>query len=133
MRILYLISFAILFSISNYAQNALPSFKVVPLGVKGGLDESNLSAYMVAPAQSGNYVCLDAGTSYAGIKKAISHHVFNNTATGILRANIKAYLISHAHLDHVAGVIINSPAATNKNIYGTAFCLNNIKNHYLQL
>jgi cAMP phosphodiesterase len=130
MRILYLITFTLFFGFSTYAQNAKSSFKVVPLGVKGGLDESNLSAYMLAPVQSTNFVCLDAGTLYAGIEKAISHHVFNMPATAVLRTNIKAYLISHAHLDHVAGLIINSPADTNKNIYGTSFCLNNIQNHY---
>jgi cAMP phosphodiesterase len=130
MRILYLITITLFFVISTYAQNAKSSFKIVPLGVKGGLDESNLSAYMLAPAQSGNFVCLDAGTLYAGIEKAISHHVFDRPATAVLRSNIKAYLISHAHLDHVAGLIINSPADTNKNIYGTLFCLNNIQDHY---
>src|SRR4051794_4248914 len=110
MRIIYLITVAVLFSIPICAQKTEAFFKVIPLGVKGGLDESNLSAYMLAPAQSNNYVCLDAGTLYTGIKKAISNHVFNGPATAILRTNIKAYLISHAHLDHVAGLIINSPA-----------------------
>ncbi len=130
MRILYLITIILFFGVSDYAQNTKSSFQVVPLGVKGGLDESNLSAYMLAPARSGNYVCLDAGTLYVGIEKAISHHVFNKPATAVLRSNIKAYLISHAHLDHVAGLIINSPADTSKNIYGTSFCLNNIQNYY---
>src|SRR3954454_224597 len=130
MRILNLVSITLFFVIPVYAQQTKPSFNVIPLGIKGGLDESNLSAYMLAPAQSGNYVCLDAGTLYAGIEKAISYHVFNKPATTILRTNIKAYLISHAHLDHVAGLIINSPADTNKAIYGTAFCLNNIQTHY---
>ena len=130
MRIIYLVTFALFFSIHIDAQQTQPTFKVIPLGVKGGLDESNLSAYMLAPAHSNSYVCLDAGTLYTGIEKAISHHIFNKPATAVLRTNIKAYLISHAHLDHVAGLIINSPADTNKNIYGTSFCLNKIQDHY---
>src|SRR3954463_1584158 len=121
MRLLYFIIVSLVFSIPVYSQKTQPAFKIVPLGIKGGLDESNLSAYMLAPAHSNNYVCLDAGTLYTGIELAIEHHLFNQTPTAIMRTNIKAYLISHAPLDHVAGLIINSPADTNKNIYGTTF------------
>jgi 3',5'-cyclic-nucleotide phosphodiesterase len=53
-----------------------PSFRLVPLGVKGGIDESNLSAYMLAPANSNNFVCLDAGTLHFGIEKAVANKVF---------------------------------------------------------
>jgi hypothetical protein len=49
----------------------VPAFTVIPLGVRGGLDESNLSSYMVAAAGSSDYICLDAGTLYSGIRKAI--------------------------------------------------------------
>ena len=38
------------------------NFKVIPLGVYGGLDESNLSAYLVSDFQKDNYLSLDAGT-----------------------------------------------------------------------
>src|SRR5476649_2186645 len=85
------------------------SFKIVPLGVKGGIDESNLSAYMVAAKGTNNYVCLDAGTLYYGIEKAIDNKVFSISAEQVLRQYIKGYLISHAHLDHISGLIINSP------------------------
>ncbi len=129
MRIIGL-AIAIVLVLQASAQPLSPAFQVVPLGTRGGLDESNLSAYLLAPIQSDTYVCLDAGTLYAGIEKAISNHVFNKPATAVLRGNIKGYLISHAHLDHVAGLIINAPADTNKNIYGTVNTLNTIQNHY---
>ena len=108
-----------------------PSFTVVPLGVKGGLDESNLSAYMLAPAGSDNYICLDAGTLYAGIRKAVDAGAFRGlSASEVLRRSIKAYFISHAHLDHVAGLIINSPEDTAKTIYGLPACLQVLKEKY---
>jgi hypothetical protein len=44
MKFLYTI-FCVLYCLTACAQN---SFQVVPLGVKGGTDESNLSAYAVA-------------------------------------------------------------------------------------
>jgi cAMP phosphodiesterase len=114
----------IFFSFTAHAQNANYAFKVIPLGVKGGIDESNLSCYMLAAEGTDNYVCLDAGTVYYGIKKAVDSDIFNKDALFVLKNNIKGYVISHPHLDHVAGLIINSPADTSKNIYGLASCLN---------
>lgn len=106
------------------------NFTVVPLGVRGGLDESNLSAYMVAPAGSSEYICLDAGTLYAGIRKAVDAGVFRGSVSHILKDHIKGYFISHPHLDHVAGLIINSPDDSAKSIYGLPFCLDVLRDRY---
>ncbi|HTE11004.1 MAG TPA: 3',5'-cyclic-nucleotide phosphodiesterase [Chitinophagaceae bacterium] len=117
--------------ISAHAQiTSKPSFKVVPLGVKGGSDESNLSSYMLAAAGSKDYICLDAGTLHYGIQKAIDAKIFRGAVTTILKNNIKGYLISHPHLDHVAGLIINSPDDTSKNIYALPFCTEVLKEKY---
>jgi 3',5'-cyclic-nucleotide phosphodiesterase len=109
---------------------AQTSFKVIPLGVKGGSDESNLSAYMLAVNGTDEYICLDAGTLHAGIQKAVSAGVFKSTVSDVLKKNIKAYFISHPHLDHVAGLVINSPDDSTKNIYGLPFCLDVIRDNY---
>jgi cAMP phosphodiesterase len=111
-------------------QNGKPVFKVVPLGVKGGIDESNLSSYMLAVEGTNDYICLDAGTLHYGIQKAIDSGIFTVSASHVLRNYIKAYFISHAHLDHVAGLILNSPEDSSKNIYGTSFCLDILKDKY---
>jgi cAMP phosphodiesterase len=122
---------SLVFAISVHAQTKpAVSFKIVPLGIKGGIDESNLSAYMVAAAGTNNYICLDAGTLHYGIEKAISNGVFNIPAEQVLRQYIKGYFISHAHLDHIAGLIINSPDDTAKNIYALASCIKTIKTDY---
>ncbi|MBB5634307.1 3',5'-cyclic-nucleotide phosphodiesterase [Pedobacter cryoconitis] len=112
---LLLILFSLVFK-HGYAQNQT-SFKVIPLGTKGGLDESNLSAYLVAPAGSENFICADAGTIRHGIDIAINNQLFRGPADDVLKNKIKGYLISHAHLDHVAGLIMNSPDDSKKNIY----------------
>ena len=106
------------------------SFQVVPLGIKGGIDEKNLSAYMVSPINTNDYICLDAGTINAGIEKAIENKVFKVSTSEVLRKYIKGYFISHAHLDHVSGLIINSPADSSKTVYATEKCMEMMENHY---
>lgn len=120
-------AFLFLLAAPAFGQNV---FKVVPLGVKGGIDESNLSAYMLAPANSNNFVCLDAGTLHYGIEKAVENRVFGVSAGQVLRKYIKGYLISHSHLDHLSGLIINSPEDTVKNIYAFADCIETFKTRY---
>lgn len=119
-----------MFNSSLTAQHNPASFSVIPLGIKGGSDESNLSAYLIAAGGSNQYISLDAGTLHAGIRKAIEMKSLKGDASSILQKNISAYLISHPHLDHLAGMIINSPDDSNKPIYGLPFCINVIKDKY---
>jgi len=120
-----------LITINAFAQKEpKSSFQVVPLGIKGGIDEKNLSAYLLAPINTKDYVCLDAGTINAGIEKAIENKVFKVSTSEVLRKYIKGYLISHAHLDHVSGLIINSPADSAKTVYATNKCMEMMENHY---
>lgn len=128
-RILFCVIACLFFASAN-AQNKGSAFRIVPLGVKGGIDESNLSAYMIAPKGSNNYVCLDAGTLHAGIKKTVENKLFKIPAERVLRRYIKGYLISHSHLDHLSGLIINSPDDTTKTIYALADCIETFKTRY---
>ena len=114
----------------SFSAAAQPAFTVIPLGVRGGLDESNLSSYLVAAAGSRDYICLDAGTLYAGIRKAVDNGVLAAPIATVLRSGIKDYFISHPHLDHVAGLIINSPEDSSKNIYGLESCLKVLQEKY---
>ncbi|WAC10462.1 3',5'-cyclic-nucleotide phosphodiesterase [Dyadobacter pollutisoli] len=123
-------SFLCLLLLSFSSSFAQGGFKVVPLGVKGGNMDGNMSAYMVAPANSNDYVCFDGGSVSQGIEKAIANGVFNVKPDIVLKQYLKAYLISHPHLDHLSGMIINSIDDTAKNIYGFDKCIEVIKNHY---
>lgn len=109
---------------------AQTGFNIVPLGVKGGVVEGNLSAYLVAPVNSSNYVCFDAGTIRQGVDLAVANGVFSVTADRVFRSYIKGYLISHAHLDHISGLILNAPEDTAKSIYALPKCIEMVKNHY---
>lgn len=122
--------FIVLFLVSIPMLAQKTAFQVVPLGVRGGIDETNLSAYLIAPIKTNDYVCLDAGTINAGIQKAIANNVFTVSSDEVLRKYIKGYLISHAHMDHVSGLIINSPADSSKTIYATRKCMQMMQDHY---
>ena len=127
MKFFRLLLFCLLITSIASAQKA---FKVVPLGVLGGIDESNLSAYMIAPEGSNNYICMDAGTLHAGIEKAVENKVFTIPTEQVLKKYIKGYCISHSHLDHLAGLLINSPEDSTKNIYAFPDCIETFKTHY---
>ena len=62
-------------NISN-SQTNQKGFTIIPLGVKGGLDESNLSAYLVKANGAEQFICLDAGTIYTGLQKAATTNYF---------------------------------------------------------
>jgi 3',5'-cyclic-nucleotide phosphodiesterase len=116
---------------SNNASISTNGFKVLPLGVKGGLDESNLSAYLVAAGGSDQFICLDAGTIYKGLELAAAKKIFKPSNPSVIQQNnINSYFISHAHLDHTAGLIMNSPNDKAKNLYGLASVLDVFKKNY---
>jgi cAMP phosphodiesterase len=109
-----------LFCFIANAQNSEKGFTIIPLGVKGGLDESNLSAYLVKANGAEQFICLDAGTIYTGLQKAANAGLFPplSDATEIQKKYINSYFISHGHLDHTAGLVLNSPGDSfKKNIY----------------
>jgi cAMP phosphodiesterase len=129
MKVYKLMVFILLITAACFAQPK-PTFKVIPLGVLGGSDESNLSAYMVAPVGSDAYICMDAGTIHVGIAKALANKVFTVPADTVLKRYIKGYCISHPHLDHVAGLIINSPDDAPKAVYGLQYTLDVLRDNY---
>jgi len=104
------------------------NFKVIVLGSGGGPFENNLSSYLISPSNENNYVALDAGTILHGLNIANSKGSFDDIdipkKSGVtpefflLQNNIKGYLITHSHLDHISGLITSSPYDTNKSIYG---------------
>jgi 3',5'-cyclic-nucleotide phosphodiesterase len=102
-------------------------FDIVVLGALGGIQDGNLSSYLIRPHGDRNAIACDAGSLVNGLKIAHEKGVFSDievpkgsgdSVVGhVLKNDIKGYLISHAHLDHVGGLVIASPDDTNKPIY----------------
>ena len=103
-----------------------PKFTWICLGVDGGLNESNLNSHLLAPYNSTDFICLDAGTLLVGLRCASENGVFDNIDVSlypestleqvVLHHHIKAYLITHCYLDHVHGLASISPNDSSKPI-----------------
>ncbi|CUA68490.1 hypothetical protein RSOLAG22IIIB_03527 [Rhizoctonia solani] len=103
-------------------------FDLVVVGCGGGHDETNLSAYLLKPRDklwSDGILGLDAGSGYGALKQLFGSthpHLFaplfkpqssKRPYSAIDKAHtvfthLRAYLITHAHLDHCASLIISS-------------------------
>ncbi|GBQ89224.1 cyclic-AMP phosphodiesterase [Gluconacetobacter johannae DSM 13595] len=112
---------------------------VTVLGARGGILDGNLSAYMIRPAGDDRAVLCDAGTAMAGLVAADRTGALDDIAvppgSGLTRAGyvlthtIRAYLISHAHLDHVAGLVVASPDDSAKPVYALPATLRDLSEH----
>lgn len=115
-------------------------FELVALGVAGGLEDGNLSAYLLRADGDERYLALDAGTLLPGIARAAERGAFGDAARAgdglgvagnVLRERVAGYFISHAHLDHVAGLLIASTDdAGPKPVFGLASTLQTLSDDY---
>ena len=116
------------------------SFDIVALGTDGGVNSHNLSAFLIGPHRQNVSVACDAGSLVSGIQSGVNAGNFANISPPadypyslsgyILREHIKAYLITHAHADHVMGLIVASVDDTNKSIYALAPVLQILQSSY---
>lgn len=116
------------------------AFSVVVLGCEGGLAEGNLSCYLVtARGYEGAYVALDAGTLLGGLRAAQRKKSLSDCQPPagsevspegwVLREGIKAYLLSHAHADHVSGLVIDSTDDSSKALVGLDATCDTLRDH----
>lgn len=133
MNIITLILSIFLFFISTFTVRAQQNaeFSIIPLGVEGGYHDGNLTSYLFTETGSTEYLLLDAGSLFPGLQMAAENNLLegNNSDNpdNFIKRNIKACLITHAHLDHIAGLAIISAEDSAKIIYGTKKTL-----HYIQ-
>ena len=115
-------------------------FDVIVLGALGGIQDGNLSSYLIRPHGDRNAIACDAGSLVNGLKVAQDKGVFRDVKVPensidsvighVLKNEIKGYLISHAHLDHVQGLVIASPDDSNKTIYSLPSVSAEIEQNY---
>jgi 3',5'-cyclic-nucleotide phosphodiesterase len=135
---LIFLAFLTIYSCHLFAEEYNAGFNITVLGAKGGIQDGNITSFMISPTGDDNAVLCDAGTVVNGLIIANEKGAFDRlerpdgstlSKVGyILKERIKGYLISHAHLDHIAGLIIASPDDSAKPIYGLSSTIDTIKN-----
>ncbi len=114
------------------------TFQIVVMGCTGGPYECNLSGYLLSPIKEEEWIVLDAGTLLTGIDAAFAKNSLSpehfpdpklQPSAEMLVHQVKAYLISHAHLDHITGLVLNSQIDTTKSIYGIDPTIDNFRDH----
>lgn len=116
----------------------MAKLEIVVLGCSGGPFESNLSSYFLIDVEKKQGILLDAGSLLNGLKIALQKGAFKQfdlidkelSPPGvILTRYLKAYLITHAHLDHIAALVAVSPVDSKKPIYGIDETIDVLHNH----
>ncbi|MCD2325071.1 3',5'-cyclic-nucleotide phosphodiesterase [Sphingomonas sp. IC-56] len=113
--------------LTTAAAPAPSGFDVIVLGARGGIEDGNLSSYLIQPQGDPRGVTCDAGTLVQGLRVAEAKGAFKDVRVPageglsrvgyVLKHDIQGYLISHPHLDHLSGLIIASPDDAAKPIY----------------
>lgn len=139
MRIIAIFVLTVLLTVCVSSEEIKASFSVVVLGSEGGLVEGELSSYLVTRPGSGVYVALDAGSLISGLRVAHSAGSLEDCRAPVgsedsperwvLRQGIKAYLISHAHLDHVAGLVLASTDDSAKPLMALDATIDSLRDH----
>jgi cAMP phosphodiesterase len=104
------LAFALLLALP--ARAAQPAFELTPLGVLGGDDDTNLSSYALGIPGKPASLLIDAGAFTEGValwKHAGTSPSARAKALTELFGQLDAVLITHAHLDHVSGLLLTSP------------------------
>ena len=130
-------------------EEAERGFAVVAVGLGGGIDQSNLPAYLVKglagsaeEVELRGFVGLDIGTSMTGIQSAVDRGSFKGLIpspaawSGFTQAGyvfvegIHAYALSHPHYDHILGLLISGTddaSGAMKPLLGTSFTLETVR------
>lgn len=120
-------------------QNKSTNFRVLVCGCSGGAFDENLSCYLLDTKKSAQFLALDAGSLLEGISLVLKKNLLEDLHLNLeatllsevefLRNYVKGYAITHAHLDHIKGLVINSPVDSTKKIFGSETTIKHMREH----
>ncbi|KAJ8474255.1 hypothetical protein ONZ45_g16012 [Pleurotus djamor] len=95
----------------------MPAFNIIVVGSGGGPDETNLSAYLLKPAEDSwadGIIGLEAGSGQGALSRILNtdEQFWSSDEEKLTAAQIysyiRCYMVTHAHLDHVNSLILSA-------------------------
>ncbi|KAK2467080.1 hypothetical protein APHAL10511_001338 [Amanita phalloides] len=113
----------------------MPTFDILVVGSGGGPDELDLSAYLLKPTDAiwqDGIIGLEAGSGLGALNRILRRNPYllgSATHTAFeLYSYVNCFLISHAHFDHISGLVLSagSLGGGRKRVYALRDTLDNI-------
>ncbi|KAF5372838.1 hypothetical protein D9758_001734 [Tetrapyrgos nigripes] len=117
-------------------------FDLVVVGSGGGVDETDLSAYLLKPSGASwdaGIIALEAGSGKGALKQILFQNpdLFNtDSSSPLISADqiynlVQCFLVTHSHLDHVAclAIMAGSLSGTRKRVYALMDVLEDLQEH----
>lgn len=116
-------------------KKARPNPKAVRIIPLGGLGEAGIGKNMTVFEYGNEIVVVDMGTIFPNENDypGINYMVADISYLERNRHKIKAFLFTHAHLDHIGAVRLILPKFPNVPVYGTAFTIGMIERQISEL
>jgi len=120
----------------------MPTFDLVVVGSGGGPSELNISAYLLKARDSSwkeGVVGIEAGSGLGALKRILERNpdLFRegngrnacSYSASQIYSNVRTFLVSHAHLDHVMGLILlaGTVGGPRKSIRGSTQVLKDLE------
>ncbi|KAN0075477.1 Cyclic-AMP phosphodiesterase [Tylopilus felleus] len=122
----------------------MPAFDIVVVGSGGGLDETNLSGYLLKPRNASwddGIVALEAGSGHGALKHIMKRNpdMFGERDVDgdpskkrtpvTIYSSVKCFLLTHAHLDHISSLVMaaGTLGGSSKRIYGSSQTLKDLE------
>ncbi len=130
---LYLL-FILLVSLSlrSFCQEKELSF--IALGTSGGYFDHDLSCFLLYDHKTDKGILLDGGSIFPGLQKAADNKAIPCDIAGdsiyhFAQEHISACLVTHPHLDHIAGLAIYAAEAHKLPVYGRSYTIEVLQEH----
>ncbi|GBE82517.1 cyclic-AMP phosphodiesterase [Sparassis latifolia] len=116
----------------------MPIFDMIAVGCGGGPSEDNLSCYLFKPHDArwnDGIIALEGGSAIGAFQRLLHSQpgIFgteenSNTAAKVY-SWITCFLITHAHLDHINGLVLTAGSSYggSKSVYGSSHTLEDIE------
>lgn len=131
-KLYLLIILLVSLSLRSFCQEEELSF--IALGTSGGYFDHDLSCFLLYDHKTDKGILLDGGSIFPGLQKASANNAVpcgtsEESVYHFAQNHIKACLVTHPHLDHIAGLAVYAAEAKNLPVYGRPYTVQVLQEH----